>query len=186
MAGVRQFDEEQVLADALTLFWQKGFVGTSMQELAAATGVQRGSLYNAYGGKEALFIAAYRCYLAKYMQGIKKALAQPQLKDALAALFDFSINLIRTDRRGCLTTKTATSESATPAIHEALRAQMDNLKACITERLMQSPQELALPVADAALLLLTHTRGIVVMERLYDDPEQLRDSAKALVQLLVK
>ncbi|MCZ7153843.1 TetR/AcrR family transcriptional regulator, partial [Salmonella enterica] len=56
MAGVRQFDEGLALDKALALFWQKGYAATSMQELAAATGVQRGSLYNAYGDKETLFL----------------------------------------------------------------------------------------------------------------------------------
>jgi len=46
MAGIRQFDEEAMLEQALELFWQKGFANTTMQDLAAATGVQRGSLYN--------------------------------------------------------------------------------------------------------------------------------------------
>ena len=53
MAGVRQFDEQEVIAVALDVFWRKGLHDATMQDLAAATGVQRGSLYNAYGDKEA-------------------------------------------------------------------------------------------------------------------------------------
>jgi hypothetical protein len=53
MVGIRQFDEQQVIATALDVFWRKGLHDATMQDLAAATGVQRGSLYNAYGDKEA-------------------------------------------------------------------------------------------------------------------------------------
>ena len=47
MAGVRQFNEDDAFAHALDVFWRKGFRATSMLDLAEATGVQRGSLYNA-------------------------------------------------------------------------------------------------------------------------------------------
>ena len=51
MVGTRQFDEDALLEAALRAFWQNGFVATSMIDVAEATGVQRGSLYNAYGDK---------------------------------------------------------------------------------------------------------------------------------------
>ncbi|MDQ0510053.1 TetR/AcrR family transcriptional regulator [Ancylobacter amanitiformis] len=187
MAGVRQFDEERLLADALAQFWRKGYAATSMQELAAASGVQRGSLYNAYGGKEALFIAAYRRYQARYIEGVRRALAPPDLRAALTGLFAFSIDYIRTERRGCLTTKTAIDEEAgSPAIRAALRQQMGDLHACLVERLSRSAPALRLPVETTADLIVTQTRGIVVMERIHDDPARLKAGADALVGLLLK
>ena len=62
MVGVRQFDEQEVIALALDVFWRKGLREATMQDLAAATGVQRGSLYNAYGDKEAIFLRAFDQY----------------------------------------------------------------------------------------------------------------------------
>jgi hypothetical protein len=56
MVGIRRFDEDKVLADALDLFWRKGLRATSMLDLAAATGVRRGGLYNDFGDKEHLFL----------------------------------------------------------------------------------------------------------------------------------
>ena len=61
MVGVRQFDEQEMIATALDVFWRKGLHDATMQDLAAATGVQRGSLYNAYGDKEAIFRRGARC-----------------------------------------------------------------------------------------------------------------------------
>jgi AcrR family transcriptional regulator len=187
MAGVRQFDEDGLLDTAAKLFWEKGFAATSMQDLAAATRVQRGSLYNAYGGKEALFVNAYRKYQALYMEGVRAALAADDLRDALLNLFAFGIELIRKDRRGCLTTKTATDEQASsPKIREALRRQMGDLEACLTERLAASPERLRLPANAAARLLVTHTRGMVVIERIYDDPQRLKSDAEALIDLIIE
>ena len=62
MVGARQFDEQEVIAIALDVFWRKGLHDATMQDLATATGVQRGSLYNAYGDKEAIFLRAFDQY----------------------------------------------------------------------------------------------------------------------------
>ena len=59
MAGVRQFDEGAMIATALDLFWRQGLAATSMPDLAQATGIQRGSLYNAYGDKETIFLRSF-------------------------------------------------------------------------------------------------------------------------------
>jgi len=187
MAGVRQFDEDRVLAEAAKLFWERGYSATSMQDLAAATGVQRGSLYNAYGGKEALFVNAYRHYQQRYMEGVRKALEEKDLRTALRKLFAFSIDLIREGRRGCLTTKTATDEEAASSeIREALRRQMNDLEVCLTKRLGESAVELRLPSDAVARLLVNHTRGMVVLERIYDDPARLRSDADALINSVVQ
>ncbi len=58
MAGVRRFDRDDVLDLAARIFWQQGFERTSIQDLEQATGLGRGSIYNAFGDKAALFQAA--------------------------------------------------------------------------------------------------------------------------------
>ena len=66
MVGARQFDEQEVIATALDVFWRKGLHDATMQDLAAATGVQRGSLYNAYGDKETIFLRAFDEYTEQF------------------------------------------------------------------------------------------------------------------------
>ena len=53
----REFDHDDVLRIAFDQFWRKGVRGTSLSDIARDAGVQRGSLYNAFGSKEALFLA---------------------------------------------------------------------------------------------------------------------------------
>jgi TetR/AcrR family transcriptional repressor of nem operon len=89
MAGVRQFDEEAVLDKALGLFWQKGYAETTMQELAAVTGVQRGSLYNAYQGKDALFLKVFDLYMDRFIEGVVKTLGRQDMAGALSGFFAF-------------------------------------------------------------------------------------------------
>src|SRR5262245_20280006 len=90
MAGVRQFDEQEVIGVALDVFWRRGLHAATMQDLAAATGVQRGSLYNAYGDKEAIFLRAFDRYAESFLETADRALAEG---DAAARLRNF-FNLI--------------------------------------------------------------------------------------------
>ena len=69
----RGFDEEEVLDVAMRLFWEHGFDGTSMSELTEAMGINRRSVYAAFGNKEALFTAALERYLAGPGAFVEKA-----------------------------------------------------------------------------------------------------------------
>lgn len=62
MPRPKQFDEVEVLDKAVELFWRKGFNGTSMRDLVNELGINRASLYDTFGGKHQLFMAA----LARY------------------------------------------------------------------------------------------------------------------------
>ena len=55
MARHREFDEDKVLNALRDIFWEHGFEGTSYADIMAATGLQKGSLYSAFGDKRALY-----------------------------------------------------------------------------------------------------------------------------------
>ena len=59
----REFDAEKALDAALKVFWRKGYEGASLSDLTKAVGVNRPSLYAAFGDKEALFRQALERYL---------------------------------------------------------------------------------------------------------------------------
>ena len=58
----REFDEEQVLVDAMQAFWRKGYEATSLVDLTTATGLNKASLYRVFGDKHQLFMSALRNY----------------------------------------------------------------------------------------------------------------------------
>ncbi|NIP58975.1 MAG: TetR family transcriptional regulator, partial [Gemmatimonadetes bacterium] len=62
MARPREFDETQTLHRVLDVFWRKGYRQTSLEDLEDATGLHRGSLYNAFGDKRALYRKALDRY----------------------------------------------------------------------------------------------------------------------------
>jgi AcrR family transcriptional regulator len=61
----RAFDTDKALEKALNVFWRKGYEGASLPDLTKAMGINRPSLYAAFGNKEALFRKALDCYAQK-------------------------------------------------------------------------------------------------------------------------
>jgi AcrR family transcriptional regulator len=190
MVGRRQFDEERTLDRAREVFWLKGYGATSMQDIAAASGVLRGSLYNAYRDKETLFLRVFEGYADQFLAETAQALAHPVVDRALRDFFDFTITSMTTGNptRGCLTTKTAIDTQADgERIRSALRDLLDGMERLLRERLSRDDarSRLTVPPDEAARVLITMTRGIVVMERVYQDPERLRATAASLIDALV-
>jgi TetR/AcrR family transcriptional repressor of nem operon len=70
------FDREAVVGAAITAFWAKGFEATTLGDLEAATGIDRSSIYNSFGGKEGL----YRSAAAAYVDSAEDVLFEPLLK----------------------------------------------------------------------------------------------------------
>lgn len=189
MVGIRQFDEEAIFEKAMDLFWNKGFSETSLQELAAVTGIRRGSLYNAYQSKEAFFLRVFEVHKNSLLAQMRIALDQPKLRDSIQSYFNFIIDsmTIGEPARGCLSTKVALGSGVLDApIREALQNMLDEIEQLFKTRLSRSEDQadLRVPANEAALLLLTFTRGLVVIERVYQDKVKLNMTAQLFINLL--
>lgn len=189
MAGVRQFDEQDALTRALSVFEERGFRDTSMLDLAAGTGVQRGSLYHAYGGKEEIFLRAFREHTGRFLAGATAALDRSDARTALSSFFGYCIGAITggSPHRGCLSTRTAIEgATASPRLATAVRAMLDDLENVVHDSLAAfGGGALSVDPRAAARLIVTTTRGIAIMERAGHGPAQLRAIAETLVTSLV-
>src|ERR687891_349404 len=63
MARPREFDIDEALEAAMGAFWVRGYEATSLADLMQAMGLQKGSIYKAFGDKHALFLCALQRYL---------------------------------------------------------------------------------------------------------------------------
>lgn len=89
MVRQREFDEEKALDNAMLLFWEKGYKATSLSDLTAKMGIQRPSLYSAFGDKEKLFEAALRKYTKLHASHIRKKLQNNlSVKEAFQTFFE--------------------------------------------------------------------------------------------------
>ncbi|MEU8388925.1 TetR/AcrR family transcriptional regulator [Micromonospora sp. NPDC048842] len=107
----RGFDADEALERAVEVFWRQGYEGASMNDLAEAMGINKPSLYAAFGGKEELFRKAVARYAEKDMEYARDAFAQPTAYEVVATLLrENAIAVTRTDRpAGCLSIQGGTS-----------------------------------------------------------------------------
>jgi AcrR family transcriptional regulator len=189
MVGARQFDEQEVIALALDVFWRKGLHDATMQDLATATGVQRGSLYNAYGDKEEIFLRAFDQYAGQFLETAGRALADGDVAGRLQKFFDVIIvNMTSgSPARGCLTTRTALDAAISSApVRERVQNVLGQLEQIVSKAIASAPGKA--PAIDAtrlARVVVTFTRGLAVMERAGYGRKQLKEAAATFVDALV-
>ncbi len=188
MVGVRQFDEQEVIALALDVFWQKGLHDATMQDLAEATGVQRGSLYHAYGDKEAIFLRAFDQYAKDFLESVGSLMAEGDVATRLRNFFDSAVVNMTSGSppRGCLTTRTALNAGiSSEAVRTRVQALLGRLEQAVSKAIRSAPG--GRPAAEAnrlARVVVTFTRGLAVMERAGYSRKQLKESAATFVDAL--
>jgi len=104
MARTKEFDKEAILDKAVDLFWYKGYNGSSMQDVVDALGLSRSSLYDTFGDKRQLYLAALERYRNQSAGGlIAMVNASKNTIKSLEKLFDMLVNESFSDRlpRGC-------------------------------------------------------------------------------------
>lgn len=104
MGRPREFDEQAALDAAMRVFWEKGYEGTSLDDLTAAMGINRSSLYSSFGDKEALFGRVMARYGEGPMSYMHKALELPSARAVIEALVVGTVDFLSDPKhpRGCL------------------------------------------------------------------------------------
>lgn len=125
MARHKEFDREEALQKAMEIFWRRGYEATSIQDLVEHMGINRQSIYDTFGDKHALYLAALDRYREQSAAQFVELLEGPgSLKKSLRRLFDSVIDEATTDesRRGCFMAN-ATMELAAGCTETATRAE---------------------------------------------------------------
>jgi AcrR family transcriptional regulator len=109
MARPREFDEQDVLHRALIVFWEKGYEGASLSDLAEATGLNKSSLYKAFVSKEELYRRVVNHYNLQYCEFQSLALSEETPRQIAEALLKGEAILLTGDNTppGCLETNGA-------------------------------------------------------------------------------
>ncbi len=104
MGRPKEFDEQAALNAAMRVFWEKGYEGTSLDDLTGAMGINRSSLYATFGDKEALFGRVIAHYREGPMTFLREALQLPSARAAIEALLRGTVEFLSdpTHPRGCL------------------------------------------------------------------------------------
>lgn len=110
----RAYDPAQALARAADTFWKAGYAGTSLDDLSEATGMNRPSLYAAFGDKRDLYLKTLEHYREESRALARAALADdPPLRVFLKRFYDKALDLYLDDGpRGCYSIGTAATVAA--------------------------------------------------------------------------
>lgn len=175
----RSFEPEAVLDQAMQVFWRQGYAGTSYSDLTAATGLNKPSLYAAFGDKEALFAAALERYSTGPNADAVAAFEQtPDFRAATEAMLrNYTDFYTAPDAPpGCLIL-TSLSEAAAPdfppALYDKLHSAAGHATAAFTRRIARAasdgdlPERFRSPEGQAALhnYLTTFSLGIASAAR---------------------
>lgn len=178
MSGAKQFDPQEALDKATELFRRKGFAATSMQDIVDELGVGRGSLYQTFGNKQALYIAALNNYKLQRYQRFHELFGDaPSAKEGIRKILSYLVTGL--GRNGCLVSNTILER----AIHdpeseaEATHAVEHNIE-MLTMLLQQAQEEGDFPTERdpkrTARYLQTGMQGLNLMVIINPDQEQLQ------------
>jgi TetR/AcrR family transcriptional repressor of nem operon len=193
MARPREFDEERVLAAARDAFSSTGFAGTSVEDLSAATGLGKGSMYGAFGGKRDLFLRVFDDYCESSVNGAKKALDGPPegALSRVAAYLQRSADKTAADtrRRGCLLAKgTAELAEHDPVVAKRSKRTIqlieDQITAALTFAQEQGDATDAASARALARTVLAAVRGMEAVGKAGMGPEGIHDIAATTIALL--
>ena len=165
----RAFDAETALEKAMRVFWSKGYQGTSLLDLTEAMGINRPSLYAAFGNKEELF----RKVLDRYGRGpgshISGALEAPTAREVAATILYGTADLLSDPGHppGCLSVNAiVVGGKQTGAVCREMATRRCRAVNALKNRFVRAKKEGDLPSttdpASLALFVLTITQGMSV------------------------
>lgn len=187
MGRHKGYDREEVLEQAMKLFWRKGYEGTHLQELVEVTGLNRFSLYKEFGGKEGLFLEALNRYLSQVMSIMGLLFREPQglenIQDYFMGALDYPFY------HGCFAVNTLVQNPVVPEearrkvfdfINEGEKVFYTNLKAA--KKAGKLPADV--DPRSLARNLITFDIGLVVSLQLGVDKRGIKQALKPFELLL--
>jgi len=189
----REYDPDVALSQALDAFWRTGYAATSLDELSAATGMHRPSLYAAFGDKRALHLKALERYRDETWGRLIELLGgNVTLTESLARVFAQGLSVYLSGQegpRGCFIVGTALTEALTDEeVRFAISSGLSDLDAAFESRFRKAREagEIAFDADTVSLARMAAAilHSLAIRARAGDRKEVLAQTAAAGVQLL--
>jgi len=192
MARPKEFNPEEAMKEAMEAFWQNGYHGTSINDLLSEMKLNRGSMYDTFGDKKSLFLAALAEYERQGREAVAAILEQPG--SAKAAIRDWAASTAEmcsgdAGQRGCLGLKAALEmaphDSDVAKWIRQITREREMMVAKVIKR-GQAEGEIS-PDLDArtvARFLLTSLAGLKIMGVTSPGPRDVRDVLGLILRVL--
>ncbi len=182
MGRTRSFEIDDAETALLDVFWSKGFEGSGVRDLCAATGQRPASLYAAFGDKDQMFQAAIGRYLA-WIEG--HLTPREDGRDGVRHVLETTCRLTLADRerRGCaIINAVADRENLSPKANATVQASFERLRELLRRQVLASFDSDPPDDAEAMVnLLVAATVSIRLLGRAGATPDELRSTAAGAV-----
>ena len=192
MARHKEFDRDEALHKAMEVFWSRGYEAASVGELVKHMGINRQSLYDTFGDKQALYLQALDRYREVEGRKMFELLERPgSVKKALRQLFEGVVDgsLCGGERRGCFVGN-AMSERAGRCPETAARAcgQLAAAEEAFYRALLRGKREGEIEggrdLRAVARFLFSSLQGLQLMAKATQDRKTLQDVVKVTLSVL--
>lgn len=189
----REFDMEQVLAASVHVFCERGFHGTSIADLAGATGLTAGSLYKAFADKDAMYLAALEWQSSTRDAQLREALGSRESGlEKVRAVLEFIADLSTgaSGREGCLVVETAIGSGALNSGAGRVAARSLNRRRALLVELIDLGKAdgsivASVDTVSVATTMLYLTQGMRVIGKTGPDPEAVASVVATAMSLLL-
>lgn len=144
----RSFDTDEALTSALQVFWEKGYASTSLNDLTEAMGINKPSLYAAFGNKEQLFIKAMDLYEKRPESFFYNSLEEPTVLKMVEHMLMGAAQQMsdKSQPQGCMMIESAfASKEPTDLIKEAVHEKRERMGGLVYERFEEAKRAGELP-----------------------------------------
>jgi AcrR family transcriptional regulator len=175
----REFCVDHALAQALSVFWAKGYEGASLTDLTEAMGITRPSLYAAFGNKESLFRKALDLYEREKMAYIGEALAKPTAREVAETMLRGALaNVAGEGPHGCLRVIASVAcgeeaQSIRCEVMERTKAGKDSLVARFERARAEGDLPAHVDPEGLTRVLIAYLQGISVQANMGEPREEL-------------
>ncbi|MFD2332663.1 TetR/AcrR family transcriptional regulator [Cohnella sp. GCM10020058] len=192
MARTRAFDQQKALTEAMHVFWEKGYEATSLSDLTSRMGIQKPSLYAAYGDKSSLFESALRNYNQLHAKSVRSKLVnKTSVKAAFRQLFlDGAFPGGTQEQNGCFCLNTMVELAPHDAKLEILTREHQQYLAAIFQETLErgvnaGEIDRSLDCRAIAQSLLASFVGITVLKKSNLSREWIDNCIESALSLLI-
>ena len=189
MARPREFEQTEVLRRAMLLFWEKGYEATTLADLLEATGLSKSSLYDTFGDKRRLFLAALDVYRAEQAERLRATLNDGRpARESIAGFF--ATHAVHPARRyGCMSCNEAVElaprdEEIQRRVSSDFEGVVHAFAAAVARGRGDGSVASRVDPRKLATFLAVSLQGLNVMARAGADVAQLWDSITVMLSAL--
>jgi TetR/AcrR family transcriptional repressor of nem operon len=177
MARAKQYNEQEVIEKAMSLFWRNGYESTSVRMLEKEMGINQFSIYASFGSKHGVFLESLKCYKSKIYSVFKKLQNGTDGVNDIKAFFYDSVEMPTKmgdfNNKGCLLTNTYNefANNADQLIQAQMTEFMDNLKTVFIQKLAINSTKDEVAIAKQANYLVLAKHGLAAASRVNNKQE---------------